>query len=143
VPREISIAVTTALFWLGGCCHTASFTAIEKGFVAGPRRQAPVVFLDRLPRAEYRRVGFIEVARPNSTPLGEFVDAARVRGAEVGCDVVIDAFVLGEEGTYHCRDTPVYGAPECCTRAFVCGAYRPEAPGERIPSPPQTALGGP
>jgi hypothetical protein len=120
---------------LGGCCHSESFKATEKGFAPSARGGDPVVFLDRLPREPYRTVGVIRVARPNSTPLGEFIDAARTHATMVGCDVVIDAFLVGATGSY-CKKTPVYGAPNCCTRRFVCGAYSTEglARGSSAPS---------
>lgn len=127
MSRNRCISLVAALFalGLGGCCHTETFTSLEQSFVPAERRSRPAVFLDRLPKRDYRTVGVIEVARSDSTPLGEFIDGARAHAEGIGCDVVIDSFILGQARGY-CRDTPVYGAPNCCTRKFLCGVYTAE-----------------
>ena len=140
----ISISISAAILTLGGCCHSESFKATDKGFLPTARTQAPPVFLDRLPPIPYRRVGMIDVARSNSTPLNEFIDAALARATTVGCDVVIDTFALGGTSTY-CKATPACGGSDCCTRRFVCGAYiaNDEAQRKRRPSLSGAAAGQP
>ena len=55
-----------------------------------PTAPAPVVYVDRLPPFAYRSVGIIEVIATASAGLEQVMEAAARKGAEVGCDVVVD-----------------------------------------------------
>ena len=114
--------VLLAVMGTSGCCHTVWIPADGVNHLA-PRTAPPEVFLDRLPQRPYRRVGDVQVAGSNRTSLAEFIDEAKMVAAGKGCDILIDSFAL-EATRVYCKGEPVWGAADCCSRRFVCGAYQ-------------------
>jgi hypothetical protein len=145
-PR-LAWLLVPALF--SGCVY-ATFVPTDATF-APHTAPAPAVYIDRLPPFGYRPVGIIEVTARASTSLGDVMATAARKGAEVGCDVVVDRSIhrvadarpvpttywLAQHHVYvpppvH---TTTYYSPPPSKREFVCGvaiqqaAVPPAAPG--------------
>jgi hypothetical protein len=119
-----------------GCIY-ATFVPTDVTFAphAAPE---PAVYVDRLPPFGYRPVGIIEVTASASTSLGDVMATAARKGAEVGCDVVVERSIhrvvdarpvptvywLAQHHVYvppPVHHAPVYYAPPPSKREFVCG----------------------
>lgn len=119
-----------------GCIY-ATFVPTDATF-APHAAPAPAVYVDRLPPFGYRPVGIIEVMAPAAANLADVMATAARKGAEVGCDVVVDRsihrvvdarpvpttywlvqhYVPPPPAPVH---APVYYAPPPSKREFVCG----------------------
>jgi hypothetical protein len=122
---------------LAGCVH-ATFVKTDASFVPHDRT-APAVFLDRLPPFPYRPVGIIEVTSPANSRLDDVLYAAAEKGAEMGCDVVVDRSIhrvadadaltgLFQRAQYGAAPMYFYAAPPPNRREFVCGISVASAP---------------
>lgn len=72
-----------------GCGYSrTAFVQTDASVPRAARETLPEVFLDKKPTQPYRSAGIIEVQSRGD--LATIVDRAQRRGAELGCDVVID-----------------------------------------------------
>jgi hypothetical protein len=77
-------------FGLLNGCVSATFTQTSQSYVVHRLEAPPEVFVDRLPQSAFDSVGIIEVQAPASADLSMILDAAKSKGQDVGCDVVVD-----------------------------------------------------
>jgi hypothetical protein len=106
------------LAWLGlvgslACagCIRVSFVKSSGSFVEHETKKRPGVYVDKLPRKPYESVGIIEVMAPQTTDLGQIMDAAADKGQEVGCDVVVDRSIHKVDGSLHRHWTVALSGP--------------------------------
>jgi hypothetical protein len=87
--RRASLALSIALGLAAPACVTSSFVLTDARF-ANRAATSPTVFIDKLPPFPYFSIGVIEVQGPPAAELSEVIEEARLKGSEVGCDVVVD-----------------------------------------------------
>ncbi|MFO0593414.1 MAG: hypothetical protein U0441_38085 [Polyangiaceae bacterium] len=86
--RGSMIAAAVVLSATGCGYSRTAFVQTDSNVPLAARDTLPEVFLDKKPAQPYRSAGIIEVQSQGD--LATIVDRAQRRGAELGCDVVID-----------------------------------------------------
>jgi hypothetical protein len=110
-----------ALALLAAGCMRATFLRTDGRFQPSPRPSPPPIFIDRLPEESYRSVGIIE---PRGADLSARVAAARAKGQELGCDLVLSERIHWTwQNQQRDGEDPVSPVE---TNRFICGQYVPE-----------------
>jgi hypothetical protein len=119
-----------------------------------PRGHArPLVFIDRLPPYPYRSVGIFEATVPVGSSLAEVLSAVVDKGAEIGCEAIVDRAIHRVSAAPVVRPRrllvqfpqitpspvyvpaqPVYATPPPGTREFICAVR------EEVPAPPAATI---
>lgn len=86
--RGSMIAAAVVLSATGCGYSRTAFVQTDSNVPLAARDTLPEVFLDKKPAQPYRSAGIIEVQSQGD--LATIVDRAQRRGAELGCDIVID-----------------------------------------------------
>lgn len=115
-------------------CVGSTFVLTDSRYAGRPRTN-PAVYIDRLPPFPYYSIGVIEVTGPAGLNLAQVLAEAASKGADVGCDVVVDrsihriASLIPGAGPLlaqaYMAPTPVYTPvmppPPPSKREFICG----------------------
>ena len=135
-------------------CLSSTFVQTDVRAI-GRRPTQPAVYIDRLPPMPFYSIGVIEVRAPAGTELGIVLNEAIRRGAEVGCDMVVDRSIyrvsygipgaraiVAQVGVYPSVAPPpvVYANPPAPDRReFICGVVLGPSVGTAPPIQPTVA----
>lgn len=86
------MSVLSVTFFSG--CVATNFVQTDAHFQGVERASMPPAYVDEVPEAPYRAVGIIEVSGPaERLDMDTLVTAARQKGRDVGCDLIVDRAV--------------------------------------------------
>ena len=145
--------VVGSVLLLSGCL--SSTFVLTDARAVGRTPTQPAAYIDRLPPMPFYSIGVIEVRAPAGTELGVVLNEAIRKGAEVGCDMVVDRSIyrvsygipgaraiVAQVGVYPSVAPPpvIYANPPAPDRReFICGVVAGPPVGTPPPIQPKAA----